>query len=429
MNYGLNPKTEDKRDIRMGVLFSPTPLADLPSDYEVEIPIEFRKAQEFEDNCAPTAGSIASSLQEGTLQDGVYTGGMGRQAAGYDTQAWGMEMRDMANAFVKYGSLNMADKPDNLTDWHDISGWDIDGLLKKSIPQKKNSYVWVDDRINLDMYDSLRVALFTANRGKTKPDTVILIGTRWPYDTTADIPAWQDGGQGHCYIFSGWKNGKMALSKVERGITVGTWGVQYGDQGKFYIAREVFNKEVPTYGALFFLDETPEKLREYIQKGVKLDDNIILLRIKNTLEKLVDLYRQLLRQIKSQPQNYIAGIPPYKWDTPENARHSVRVIGDEEGLTWTEKDIICACIQQESGFNNAAICRNKNKQGVVTSSDWGIVQCNDFWWIGQGKLFPSVEYVVNNPDIMVRWMIKRYKQGHLNWWVSYSSGAYKKYMP
>lgn len=300
---GLREKTEDERDIRMGALFSPVSLDQLPNDYEVEIPIEFRKAQEFEDNCAPTAGAIASSLQEGELQDGVFTGGLGRQAAGYDAKAWGMEMRDMANGFIKFGSLNMKDKPDYLTDWHDVTGWNIPELYIKSFPQKKNSYVWVDDLINLDMYDSLRVALYTANKGKAKPDTVILIGTRWPYDTTADIPAWQDGGQGHCYIFSGWKNGKMALSKVERGITMGTWGIQCGDQGKFYIAREVFNKEVPLFGALFFRDETPERLRELIAKGIKLDDNIIKRILIQLYTRLIDLLQQLIAE-KQKVEGY-----------------------------------------------------------------------------------------------------------------------------
>jgi len=116
------------------------------------------------------------------------------------------------------------------------------------------------------------------------------------------------------------------------------------------------------------------------------------------------------------------------WDTPEHAKHSVRVICDEVGLTFYEKNLICAVIMGESGFNNAVINRNKNSKGVVTSSDWGLVQCNDHWWIGEGKKFPSVEYVINNPEVMVRWMIECYRAGHLNYWCAYSNNSYKAFL-
>ncbi len=118
---------------------------------------------------------------------------------------------------------------------------------------------------------------------------------------------------------------------------------------------------------------------------------------------------------------------PYKWDTTANSRHSVRVICDEMGLTLTEKNIITACIQQESNFNNKAIGRNM-KDGKLLSTDWGLVQINDYWHVGPGKRWASVAQIINNPDKAVKWMIQMYKQGQLKMWVSYSSGAYKKFL-
>jgi hypothetical protein len=118
---------------------------------------------------------------------------------------------------------------------------------------------------------------------------------------------------------------------------------------------------------------------------------------------------------------------PYKWDTTANSRHSVRVICDEMGLTLAEKNLICACIQQESNFNNKAIGRNM-KDGKVLSTDWGIVQINDYWHVGPGKKWSSVQQILDNPDKAVKWMIQMYKQGLLKLWVSYTSGAYKKYL-
>lgn len=120
--------------------------------------------------------------------------------------------------------------------------------------------------------------------------------------------------------------------------------------------------------------------------------------------------------------------PAYLWRTPQEAYHSTRVICDESGLTVDEKNLICACIYQESTFKNGAINRNKNSRGETTSTDWGICQINDYFNIGSGKPFPTVAYVVDNPEKAVRWMLKMYKQGHLNLWSSYKFGAYKQWL-
>lgn len=121
----------------------------------------------------------------------------------------------------------------------------------------------------------------------------------------------------------------------------------------------------------------------------------------------------------------------YLWDTKEQARHSSRVIMDEYFLSWKEKNLLCACIQQESGFNPLAIGK-PNKNGT---RDWGLAQFNDGknekgipYWIGKGAAFESTEEVLKNPEKNVRIMIEQYKAGNLKYWVSFSSGAYKKYL-
>ncbi len=150
------------------------------------------------------------------------------------------------------------------------------------------------------------------------------------------------------------------------------------------------------------------------------------------MDALIKQLEALIAQIKIylETQKPPSPMPPnaYLWDTPENSRHSVRVICDEMGLTLHEKNIITACIQVESGFKNSAIGRNM-KNGVLLSTDWGLVQINDYYNIGVGKYWSSVKQVLDNPDKAVRWMITMFKQGKLNLWVSYSSGAYLKYMP
>lgn len=118
------------------------------------------------------------------------------------------------------------------------------------------------------------------------------------------------------------------------------------------------------------------------------------------------------------------------WDTPKRARHNVRAICDQEGLTLKQKDILTACVANESGFLvNPKPNQNKDKTGKVWSTDYGIVQVNDYFNIGKGKPFPSVKYVLENPEACVRWMARYYKKtGNLNLWASYTSGIYKRYL-
>lgn len=115
------------------------------------------------------------------------------------------------------------------------------------------------------------------------------------------------------------------------------------------------------------------------------------------------------------------------WTTQKGAYHAVRVTCDDKGLTLDEKNLICACIFQESRFYNKAKCENK-KDGKVWSTDWGICQINDYWQVGVGKPFSSAQEIVDNPQKAVEFMISMYKSRNLKAWVSYSSGAYETWL-
>lgn len=123
------------------------------------------------------------------------------------------------------------------------------------------------------------------------------------------------------------------------------------------------------------------------------------------------------------------------WSLPANAKHNVRVLCDLSGLSYTDKNIVTACVQQESQFynylpnGNPVKHENLSATGALESTDWGICQVNDYFHIGPGKDFPSVEYVMANPQVMVQWMIDCTKAGKLSMWSSYSTGAYKKWLP
>lgn len=137
----------------------------------------------------------------------------------------------------------------------------------------------------------------------------------------------------------------------------------------------------------------------------------------------------MLPEAPTSPAAPSVDIPePLPWDTAQKAYHGVRVLCDLAGLTVDEKNLICACIFQESRFLNTAENHNRDSQGNILSTDFGFCQVNDFYHIGQNKDFPNVQFVLENPDKVVSWMITMYKHGLLKQWVSYSSGAYKVWL-
>jgi hypothetical protein len=149
--------------------------------------------------------------------------------------------------------------------------------------------------------------------------------------------------------------------------------------------------------------------------------------MEKQLQELINKLRWMLSVLKPMEKQML-------WDTPEHARYNVRKICDEEGLTFDQKTLLCSCVMQESGFDNTAKGYNRDKNGNITSTDHGVAQVNDYWHIGvwpngRKKTYPSVEYVVNNPELMIRWMAKTLKRtGKLQPWSSWTTGAYKKWM-
>lgn len=112
-------------------------------------------------------------------------------------------------------------------------------------------------------------------------------------------------------------------------------------------------------------------------------------------------------------------------------RHNVRVLCDLAGLNLHDKDVITACIEQESDFWPGAI----GKPNFDGTRDWGIAQYNDGklrgvpLWIGEGAYFKNTDEVLNNPQKCIEEMIAQYKLGHISWWSSFKTGAYLKFMP
>lgn len=116
---------------------------------------------------------------------------------------------------------------------------------------------------------------------------------------------------------------------------------------------------------------------------------------------------------------------------PETPQAMVLRICKEENLTVLQTNDLYNTLRIESNFKNyradgTPLIHENKVNGKLASTDWGICQINDYYHIGKGKDFPTVGYVLANPDKAVRFMAQMCKAGKLNLWVAYKSGAYKK---
>lgn len=260
---------------------------------------------------------------------------------------------------------------------------------------------------------------------------------------------------GYEYVGTGKANLREALKQSPLGMSVPAWSVDKdgkyyrpeGAQDNHWVAALHINDAgeitiLDTYEPFIKVlqaDFTPQvAMSYYLNRQVKKES--AWAQFLAWLHKLVFTNEDdvsLLTIDHSSPTVPPAPEPKYKWDTLIASKHSVRVICDEEGLTLEQKNTLCATVGAESGWQSYYLSGPKKgqpvklenkKDGKVWSTDWGIAQINDHYHIGPGKSFPSVQYVLDNPDAVIRWMAKQWKAGNRNWWIAYKNGSYKKFL-
>lgn len=296
---------------------------------------------------------------------------------------------------------------------------------QEAFSHKRGAY-WDVDKVG-DYFDGARSAM-------TLLSAPLSMGTTW-------FPEWEPVGNGiygalksdgilpmpaaenltrqngHNYEVVGWKqiNGQPYL------ILLSWQGANFGDNGKVYMSREVCNAVLDVWGTQLFR----------FTKATPADVQTIK---RSTLEVLLDLYNRLIAFITSSgnsvpviPSPAVPKppvVPPkYDWSNPTAARHSVRVLCDEEGLTLEQKNTLCATIACESGFKISTVHPNI-ANGKIASTDFGIGQWNDFY---HGHEITPDE-ALHNPEKAVRLMIAYWKRGQRGLWVCYSKNLYQKYL-
>jgi len=102
----------------------------------------------------------------------------------------------------------------------------------------------------------------------------------------------------------------------------------------------------------------------------------------------------------------------YSWLTPMEARHSVRVICDEEGLNVDMKNRLCETVKCESNFDPLTVHFNVNG-----TRDCGIAQFSERYYLKYNNM--TCEDAVSNPEKCIRIMAKAFKNGRAKDWICY----------
>lgn len=303
---------------------------------------------------------------------------------------------------------------------------DVDGEAKA-----RGAYYAVESD-KFDWFDSFRSVIQT-NWVVNQRKCAISIGTPWFKEW--DIMSVKDDGIVP-QIFTGdpmslsWHNWAIKGWKEINGIPyliAKTWqGKSYGDGGWSYYDRETINKVMKIkYTAAYTVAPRDASNVGFVKR--------------NLIETILAFADQLLQRLFKKKQSNVniptsettpvAEIPKpetlkYDWSTQEKARYSVRMICDEEGLSVKDKNDLCATVGAESGWKPRQRSLKANFDGTY---DHGIIQLNEKYWIGEGKLYPNIEAVYNDPEGCIRWMCRNWKRNK-NWWYAYKNGSYLRYM-
>jgi hypothetical protein len=267
---GLKPLAHDPRDLSLGGAFGVLDLSDVPgTDFLVAEP-RFWKDQGASDLCT---GYVVTSIAE-DQGDGEELSPAFQFAASCRVRGtwgeWGCDLRTAFLAPVKFGMLRASDVPEALRDadrdfFANWENWPAEAFAKAA-QRRQGSFFSVDGPY--DLFDDVRAA-----RGRPRADRATVgVGALWK-DTWSRSPggvlpkAPLEGGFGHALKIYGQKviDGELHLvAQLSNG--------PIGDRGRFYIPREVFNRDFAPYGQ-FMLKGVPARAAQKRQAaGVTAGD-------------------------------------------------------------------------------------------------------------------------------------------------------------
>ena len=285
-NSGLRIPTYDPRDLSHKKHFGAFDISLLPKDFEGVEPLKI-KNQLFSDECTAFSSTSVSESQEGVELSPDYTFAKTKQIEG-DYKSFGGDPRDVCKAHIKFGALEQKDAPFTLEkDGRDfVANWknwpeDLDRLASV---HKKGAFFKCDS--GKDLFDSIRIALFTNKNEKRDVFTGCYWQPEWTYAGGGIVPKISGNSEDspHAIKAFGWKeiNGEPYL-KVQN-----SYGLGVGQNGIFYFPREVVNKFMFAYT---FSDFDPEAIKAMQWKLLALMYDLLILLKRALAESVGGLFR------------------------------------------------------------------------------------------------------------------------------------------
>lgn len=323
--YGLNIPKKDRRRFSYKKYFGASFMPPLV-DFMVK-PLEI-KDQGSSDMCVAYATSSSSEKQEGIPLEPAYLFAKTKQLMG-NWQEWGSDPVKAMKACCEYGGLEKTVSPYSLekngrnfvANW---ANWDKTLDLAAQI-HKKKSYFSLD--AGKDIYDSIVIGLYD-NRNN---QMTAVVGVYWQ-------PEWTYLPSGIIRKYGTNKNLPHAIEVIGQKIIDGepfliiqnSWGDKVGDNGLYYMNREVANNFLFQFA---IIDTSPEDVKA-VTWGV-------LEYVKDILVKILNMFKTPeIKQVVETNTNTVMPI--------ENVRES-------------KLEVFAKAIQEHEGwFNGSRSYRNNN---------------------------------------------------------------------
>lgn len=281
---------------------------------------------------------------------------------------------------------------------------------------------------NGDAFDSIVNACYLGKQG-------VSVGTPWFPEFFADATGIVQNmpnvskltdALGNPLPWHNWAvKGKITFNNIPY-VMVKSWQGAVGDKGWLYFNRETINAILSISGTGAFIFN-PNAIRWVAIVAIICKRFPQALPLLPKLLTANTLSQQVLTQMTptapvTVPVKSTVAVPV---GSKTMQQMVIRICG-VKGLNADQSSDLYATIHCESNFNPSLVHPNI-VNGVTASTDYGICQVNDYWHIGVGKDFPSVAYVLSNPDKCVEWMCDMWLAGKQDLWVCFSKGLYLKY--
>lgn len=410
---GLTELPPDSRDFALGQLVVYPKLSELPESFSLvtpELNILDQNADENGDMCSAYTTCGISALQEGVDLFPPFSFAASKEISG-EPESWGQNLRDAFAAHIKHGAIEPEKVPDaekNLTQ-NERRYFKNYSLATKAgaIQHIKKAYVM--PKGIYDAYDNCRASLWLYRNEKRAIGFGVEFG--WTLDTY--ILSGTPSGFGHAMYITGWDKDGLEV--------VNSAGKNAGKNGFHRITRETIEEYVKKYGAYMYIDASPEEIKQRIQgqlsiiqtiiNFIKMQLSFISSRIQSMKAPIVEPIIIKPPEPPPPPEVIIPNPEPkYLWNTYENARHSTRVICDEEGLTVFQKNQLTETIKCESGFKPDVIHINANG-----TKDCGIAQLNEKYYLTPNNM--TCEDAISDPEKCIRITARAFKKGREHDWI------------